>query len=77
MSILVSVLEWASSPRLMRAVNGWLALFWLAMVPVSLATGWIYAIAFVSAVSIYANFVTHWANWQAARVEVHQTEEAA
>ncbi|MFL6041653.1 MAG: hypothetical protein ACJ740_09645 [Gaiellales bacterium] len=29
-----------------------------AMVPISIVTGWIYSVAFISAVSIYANFVS-------------------
>ncbi len=37
---------WASvqgDPVFMRRVNGWLTMFWLAMIPVSLATGWVKA----------------------------------
>jgi hypothetical protein len=25
----------------MRRLNGWLAIFWVAMIPVSIATGWV------------------------------------
>lgn len=35
---------WASvqgDPVFMRRVNGWLTLFWILMIPVSIATGWI------------------------------------
>ena len=38
---------------------------WLIMVPVSILTHWIYSVAFIAAVSIYANFVTHVAGWRA------------
>lgn len=40
------------------------------MLPVSIITGWIYAIAFVSACSIYANAGTHFGAWQAVRAEL-------
>jgi ABC-type transport system involved in Fe-S cluster assembly fused permease/ATPase subunit len=42
-----------------------LAIAWVAVVPVSIMTGWIYSVAFISAVSIYANFVSHIAGWRA------------
>lgn len=48
-----------------RRANLALAFFWAAMVPVSIATGWIYSLAFISAASIYANFATHVAGWRA------------
>lgn len=56
------------TPRLnkvIRIANLWLALAWLIMIPVTIATGWIYSIAFVSAASIYANFISHIAAWRA------------
>jgi hypothetical protein len=28
-------------PVFMRRVNGWLTIFWVAMIPVSLITGWV------------------------------------
>lgn len=42
---------------------------WAVMVPVALITGWIYSIAFVSAISIYANVASHFSAWQASRAE--------
>lgn len=50
---------------LWRKLNIALMAFWLIMVPVSIATGWIKSIVFVSAVSIYANAVSHLAAWRA------------
>lgn len=70
---------WASvqgDPKFMRRVNGWLTLFWLAMIPVSLATGWVKSVVYVSALSLWALVSGHWSAWQAARVEVHQEEDA-
>jgi hypothetical protein len=69
---------WASvqgDPVFMRRVNGWLTLFWLAMIPVSLATGWVKSVVYVSALSLWALVSGHWSAWQAARVEVNQYAE--
>jgi hypothetical protein len=63
---------WASvqgDPVFMRRVNGWLTVFWVAMIPVSLVTGWVNSVAYVSALSLWALVAGHWSAWQAARVE--------
>ncbi len=60
----------------MRRLNGWLTLFWVFMIPVSLATGWVKSVIYVSALSLWALVSAHWSAWQAARVEVHQHEDA-
>ena len=76
MSVIKSL--WASvqgDPVLMRRVNGWLTIFWLVMIPVSVATGWIRSVAYVSALSLWALVSGHWSAWQAARVEVEQQRE--
>ncbi len=70
---------WASvqgNPKLMRSVNGWLTLFWIAMIPISVVTGWISSVQYVSALSLWALVSGHWSAWQAARVEVEQQKEA-
>jgi hypothetical protein len=70
---------WASvqgDPVFMRRVNGWLAIFWLAMIPVSYAAGWLSSVTYVSALSLWALVSGHWSAWQAARVEVNQEVEA-
>jgi hypothetical protein len=69
---------WASvqgDPVFMRRVNGWLTMFWLAMIPLSLAMGWLRSVAYVSALSLWALVSGHWSAWQAARVEVAQRRE--
>jgi hypothetical protein len=69
---------WAAvqgDPVFMRRVNGWLTMFWLAMIPVSLATGWVKSVVYVSALSLWALVSGHWSAWQAARVEVNQQNE--
>jgi hypothetical protein len=70
---------WASvqgDPVFMRKVNGWLTILWIAMIPVSLVTGWINSVTFIAALSIWALVAGHWSTWQAARVEVTQQQEA-
>lgn len=69
---------WASiqgDPVFMRRVNGWLTIFWVAMIPVSLVTGWVKSVVYVSALSLWALVSGHWSAWQAARVEVVQQQE--
>jgi cobalamin biosynthesis protein CobD/CbiB len=69
---------WASvqgDPVFMRRVNGWLTIFWIVMIPVSLLTGWISSVTFVAALSLWALVSGHWSAWQAARVEVNQAAE--
>lgn len=71
---------WASvqgDPVFMRRVNGWLTVFWIFMIPVSVATGWVKSVVYVSALSLWALVSGHWAAWQAARVEVQQQKDAA
>jgi hypothetical protein len=70
---------WASvqgDPVFMRRVNGWLTIFWIAMIPVSLVTGWVKSVVYVSALSLWALVSGHWSAWQAARVEVNQAAES-
>jgi hypothetical protein len=69
---------WASiqgNPVLMRRVNGWLTVFWIVMIPISVVTGWISSVTYVAALSLWALVSGHWSAWQAARVEVRQEQE--
>lgn len=78
MSVLKSL--WASvqgDPVFMRRVNGWFTIFWIAMIPVSVAFGLLSSVAYVSALSLWALVSGHWSAWQAARVEVAQQSQAA
>jgi hypothetical protein len=77
MSVMKSL--WASvqgNPVLMQRVNGWLTMFWLAMIPVSIALGLLSSVTYVAALSLWALVSGHWSAWQAARVEVEQMAEA-
>lgn len=70
---------WASvqgDPVFMRKVNGWLTIFWVVMIPVSIATHRISSVTYVAALSLWALVSGHWSAWQAARVEVNQQQEA-
>lgn len=61
-------------PVFMRRVNGWLAMFWLLMIPVSYELGWLSSVTYVSGLSLWALVSGHWSAWQAARVEVKQDQ---
>ena len=70
---------WASiqgDPVFMRRVNGWLTIFWILMIPLSIALGLLSSVAYVSTLSLWALVSGHWSAWQAARVEVEQMAEA-
>lgn len=60
----------------MRRVNGWLTVFWIAMIPVSFVMHWLSSVVYVSALSLWALVAGHWSSWQAARVEVQQERDA-
>ena len=71
---------WASvqgDPVFMRKVNGWLTVFWILMIPVSIGFGLLSSVEYVSALSLWALVSGHWSAWQAARVEVKQDEQAS
>ena len=68
---------WASvqgDPVFMRRLNGWLTIFWIVMIPISIVTGWINSVTYVAALSLWALVSGHWSAWQASRVEVKQEE---
>ena len=76
MSVVKSL--WASvqnDPRFMRRLNGWLTIFWIAMIPVSYSFGWLNSVTYVSALSLWALVSGHWSTWEAARVEVSQQKQ--
>lgn len=60
----------------MRRLNGWLTMFWVAMIPISFMLGWLNSVTYVSALSLWALVAGHLSTWQAARVEVTQEKEA-
>ena len=48
-----------------RAINLFLTVAWGVMLPIAIVTGLWKSVAFISVVSIYANFVSHLAAWRA------------
>jgi hypothetical protein len=68
---------WASvqgDPVFMRKFNGWLTIVWLFVLPLSIVTGLVNSVGFISLISIYALVTGHLSAWQAARVEVKQDQ---
>jgi hypothetical protein len=66
---------WAAvqgSPVFMRRVNGWLTMFWVALIPMAELTGWVNGNGYISRLSEVALVLGSWSAWQAARVEVKQ-----
>jgi hypothetical protein len=61
-------------PAVMRKTQGWITVAWVIMIPVSLATGWVRSVTFVSALSLWALVASHGAWWAAASVECKQAE---
>ena len=76
MSVVKSLWESVQGdPRFMRRLNGWLTIFWVAMIPISFELGWLKSVTYVSALSLWALVSGHWSTWQAARVEVSQQKQ--
>lgn len=46
------------------------------MIPISIVTGWVSSVVYVSALSLWALVSGHWSAWQAARVEAKQYDDA-
>lgn len=68
---------WASvmnDPIMMRRINGWAAIVWLAAaIPICIYLS--SSVPFLVFISVYAVVTGHWSAWQAARVEVKQDEQ--
>ena len=56
---------WKSTNRHGKRHMGF-TIFWVLMTPVSYITGWIYSVAFVSFLSLWALVVSHWGAYEAA-----------
>jgi hypothetical protein len=65
---------WNAFMRVIPA-HGCCQVFWIVMIPVSIATGWISSVTYVAALSLLALVSGHWSAWQAARVEVEQARQ--
>lgn len=63
-----------AQPGFLRAFHGRMTVLWAVLIPVSILTPLRNSIAWVVGMSAWANFVGHFASWQAARVECRQAE---
>jgi hypothetical protein len=68
-------MSWIQDPAKFRKLNGWMTIFWIVMIPVSIVTGWVQTVEYVAALSIYALVTGHLSTWQAARVEERQEKD--
>lgn len=57
------------SPKFIRTANGYLVLFWVTLVIPTLLL-WSKSVLWVALLSIWANVISHYTAWLAARVEV-------
>lgn len=62
-------------PKTMQRIHGIAMDLWLLAIPIAIITGWLFSVAFISAVSIYANFASHFGGYEAARAEAEAQEE--
>jgi hypothetical protein len=74
--VTVGFRNWLYHPRSMQRINGWLTIFWIVMVPVSYAMGWLQSVTYVSALSLWALVSGHWSAWEAARVDTRTYADA-
>lgn len=58
--------RWFTYARL----NLTLAATWSILVPIAIATHWVYSLLFISVASLYANAATHFAAWRADQEDV-------
>ena len=62
-------------PEFLRAFHGWCTAFWLPFTLLAFSLGWLSSVVFVSLMSMIALFLGSFSAWQAARVEVKQSDE--
>jgi hypothetical protein len=62
------------SARTAHRVHVVFAWLWVLMVPLSLFMGWLDSVVYVSALSLYAIVVSHWAGAQAALADMRSPD---
>lgn len=62
--------------KFLREFHGWATIFWIVLIPIAYFTGWLESVTFVSALSLWALVASHWAAWQASRVEEKEDDKA-
>lgn len=68
-------MKWLQSPQFMMQFHGWATIFFIVLTPVSIQLGWINALEFVAALSLWALVAAHWSAWQSVRVEMKQDKQ--
>lgn len=63
------------TPRQRMRLHGVAMDLWLLMIPVAIITSWLFAVAFISACSLYANFGAHFSGYEAARTDENTPDE--
>lgn len=58
-----------TTARALKAAHGVAALFWAAMIPVSMFTGLRNSVPYLVGLSVYALAIGHGASWQSTRAE--------
>lgn len=69
-------LLYVHSATFVRKFNGWMTIFWIVMIPISVLTGWVASVIYVSAISLWALVAAHWSTYEATRVLEHQEQDA-
>jgi hypothetical protein len=71
-----------ASPEAIKAVHGWLAVFWASHIPPAFVAYFVMersafialSLLYTVVASQWANVATHFTGWVAGRIEVHQEE---
>jgi len=61
--------QWWAAPKFIRRMNFWATIIWLALIYPTIVV-WNKSILWVGFLSVWANFISHYTAWVAARVEV-------
>lgn len=67
------LLDSLNRPRVIRTINLWATIFWVALIAPTLLY-WRESILWVALLSIWANVVSHYTAYLAARVEVREED---
>lgn len=70
------ICEQIFDPPKWRRLNGYLVIFWTVMFAVSIIFNWLSIVAYISILSLYANWATHLGVWAASRAEAKQAEQS-
>ena len=66
------IIQLFGRPTFLRTFHGWMTIAWGGAIPITVLTSLKTSITWIALMSVWANFVGHFASWQSARVEVKQ-----